>query len=753
MTEYSALIKDALAVAKKYPVFPTNNKKPVWSNLELDVGKGQGGYKIATQDPDRVVKLFSHPRATEIAVPMGEMSGLICVDVDSYKDTDGEMVKWMSDNDELLSGTLRHTTRSGGLHILFEHPGDVGRLPATLRAGVDLKANGTGYVCWPPTEGYTRMGRTRKIRAFPMELVTNALKEKGGTGSLGGGNSFNEASDADLMDRIRGATELYPSLRSLSYRLASRRINGKAYTEDQIVEILTGVMTESEAAAPRHPRHEDWLDRGSKIADLAGSAIRSNELPTISEAEAELWTEGPSFIDTQRMIARGVRPIGPQRETTASDIEDRVAEMMTEESNLQINQSDPSKSKEADEITSSAYVRLNGKVLKESTFPPLQWLIPNMIPVQSICSLAGASNVGKTRWICMLLACMSIGDTAKMGLPQATKAVPSLFVANEERGLDVARRLKAAMLHHEVGDTEDIIVRGKDAGALRLVAIDEASNPKLDENNIAELVKEANESGAKLIVIDPYVTLSDAMDENSAQSAAMLTKAFLLITQLTGAAVLHAHHTPKERSKDLDWIRGSSDGWRGSGAIYSGLDCGFTLANWMPLATKQRNSWKGSRQRLNLSRWIVLDTGKIREGAPLEPVIYELVGQSMQEGEGDPIGVCQLSSEDKAAAVLTNDFVDLINRENLPDHIFDEMGVGGHTNNQVHQAMRKAGHAKTGMWPCNVARQMSETSRQEIYAIFRGDGRTTTDGLAQLTLTKSGSGKATKWLWDIKETS
>jgi hypothetical protein len=155
MTGHTALINAALEVAKKYPVFPTNNKKPVWSNLQLNVGKGMGGYKIATQDPDEVVRLFSHDRATEIAVPMGEMSGLICIDADTYKSKGA--VQWVKDNWDFLKGTRIHRTRSGGMHFIFKHPGDVGRLPATLAEGIDLKANGTGYICWPPTEGYNVM--------------------------------------------------------------------------------------------------------------------------------------------------------------------------------------------------------------------------------------------------------------------------------------------------------------------------------------------------------------------------------------------------------------------------------------------------------------------------------------------------------------------------------------------------------------------------------------------------------------------
>ena len=144
------LIKDAIAVAKKYPVFPTNKKMPAWSNQELGVGRGEGGYKIATRDKKKVTELFQHPRAKEIGVPTGERSGLLCIDVDLQKGKHVE--QWHRDNFEYLNSTLCHKTRSGGLHYFCHHVPGV-RWPAQLADGVDVKS-GNGYVCFPPTEGY-----------------------------------------------------------------------------------------------------------------------------------------------------------------------------------------------------------------------------------------------------------------------------------------------------------------------------------------------------------------------------------------------------------------------------------------------------------------------------------------------------------------------------------------------------------------------------------------------------------------------
>ena len=653
------LIAAALKVAKKYPCFPTGNKKPCWSNSELKVGRGEGGYKIATQDPARVKELFSHRHATEIAVPMGAASGLMCLDVDLYKDP--SLIEWVKANSEHLDKTLTHSTRSGGLHYFFKHPGNGIRMPSTLRPGVDLKAGGTGYVCWPGTEGYTVVSKY-KPKPFPEKLISEALISKGGSGKLTVGSGFNETTDDELIETIEKATDLYPPLRTLAYRLPMKRLEGGGgFTEAQQVEILQGIMDDSVAAKAGHPRHDDWVDRRSKIVDLVVSAIEKHSRPVINEETAAVLVEGPSLIDREKMIAAS-RPTGPQRATTIEDIEALVAEIEAQVAEIE---------------TVTEFAAFNAEALRASRIEPIDWLVQGMIPKAGTISLAGVSNVGKTRWLGSFSVLGAAGQLSLMGLPDAP-TFSTLWLANEERVLDIKRRVKAVALQHDIKMSLDISVRGKDAGMLRLVGVNGAGNPEIDEENVAKIVSEARRIEARLIIFDPYVTLSNAMDENSATSAAMLTKVFVMISSMTGAAALHAHHTPKDRSKDNDWYRGDSGAWRGSGAIYSALDCGFTLANWMPKNAEQRKSWKQRYLDEKLSRWVVLDTGKIREGAPLEPVFYELVGQEMEEGEGDPIGVCALSSEHAASNALLDASINVIATSELAKAMFDKLGEGEH---------------------------------------------------------------------------
>ena len=681
-----SLIVTALAVAKHYPVFPTNGSKlPCWSNKELNLPKGEGGFKIATQDPDRVVELFSHPKAKQVSVPMGPMSGLLAIDPDLYKGQ--HVVDWHAKNLHWLEKTLCHKTQRGGLHYIFKWTDKV-RFPATLADGVDVKGHG-GYVVWPGSGGYER-ANNNSIKAFPLNVLQAAMIAKGGSGNVLQMDGFNSATDDELIEQIKNATELYPALRSLSYRMPGRRNNDGTYlTETEMINILENVMDCSVASSSTHPRHDDWLDRRRKISELVSTAAEKERGGGggLTPTELSAMQQGESFIETQEMIARSSRPIGPQRETTISDIEERVGVMLTAKV-VEPNESEDIKR------TGDFASRTVGQLVS-TVLPPIKWVVPRMIPVGGTVSLAGMSNVGKTRWLAALVVGLAVGNTKRLGLPQTPRKITTVWIANEERTEDIWRRVKACARQHGDKDSAPIVVRGKGAGMLRLVAMNEAGNLEIDEKNVAIVVAEIRKAEAKLVIFDPYVTLSDAADENSANSASMITKAFLLITEATGAALVHAHHTPKDRNKDVDWVRGDASAWRGSGAIYSALDCGFTLANWMPKNTEQKRAWKQQYLTEKLSRFIVLDTGKIREGEALDPVMMELVPQDMAEGEGDPIGVCKLTDEATAANALLDGSVKATGNRLLADSMIEILGVGSYSNmTEVHRIM-----SGTPLWP------------------------------------------------------
>jgi len=346
-----------------------------------------------------------------------------------------------------------------------------------------------------------------------------------------------------------------------------------------------------------------------------------------------------------------------------------------------------------------------------------------MIPAGGTVSLAGMSNVGKTRWIAALVVALATGKTHRMGLPACGRQVTTVWIANEERTEDILRRLSDVAYQHGDKDSAVISVRGKAAGMLRLVAMNEAGTLETDEKNVALVVDEIRETKAKLAVFDPYVTLSDAANENDAASASIITKTLLLITAATGCACMHAHHTPKDRSKDVDWVRGDASAWRGSGAIYSALDCGFTLSNWLPKNSEQRKAWKQQYLSAKLSRFIVLDTGKIREGEPLDPVMMELVPQEMAEGEGRAIGVCKVITEADASNALLDASVKTTGSALLAIAMVSTLGGGTHSNmTEAHRLM--GGHE---LWP-----NTSKTEGKDALLRMFGDKFNTENGSVQM---------------------
>ncbi len=315
------------------------------------------------------------------------------------------------------------------------------------------------------------------------------------------GSSWNDATDEELVEQIQSATTIYPALRSLSCRMPGRRQSDGSYlSRDEMITILFNIMDTSVAADEGHPRHEDWVDRLAKIPELVMTAIEKEKAGPLTDAEIEAIGKGDTLMPG--LTAR-TRPIGPQRETTTSDIEKRVADLPTEDSE-----------------PSSDFVSLDVRRLNAVTLPPIKWVIPRMIPEMATVSLAGMSNVGKTQWLAALVVGLAVGNTERMGLPQCDRKFSTIWIANEERVEDICRRLKAVVRQHGDEDSAPIVVRGKGAGMLRLVAMNEAGNLEIDETSVAKVVKEIRDTNAKLVIFDPYVTVKTIRKILSPPSAA-----------------------------------------------------------------------------------------------------------------------------------------------------------------------------------------------------------------------------------------
>ena len=595
-------ITDALRIAAQgLPVFPVagSSKRPALSNpraaqvLGREIRRGQGGCKLASTNSDEVRAMFEAAGDhCHIAVAMGEASGLVAVDIDLYKSDD--VKAWMEKNKDTLAGARMHTTQSGGVHLLYKYPSGT-KLPAKLSEGVDIKGEG-GYVIWPPSLGYTAQNAVA-FTPFPKSILNGTVHPDRGLGD----NWHTSGSDEFLVNNILSAEDFHASLRALAARMV---VDGKPHA----ATTLRAVMEQSVAAADSHPRHEDWQERFESIDRLVDSA-RYKFCPEQDVEFLALITEHCPVVSAP-------------------------------------NEVEPPAPRAVDEVETVSIAQLYLEPLEL-----IQWLLEPLIPVGGIVSIAGTSNVGKTRLLALIALVMTAGRTDLLGFAQRINPVNLLWLANEERRSDIKRRLRAAALMHGLTEGKGTISLrgGRDHGPLRLVVLGESGHPEVSAENIDWLVAQLNNTGVQVLMADPYVTLATGADENSSETAECINTAFLEVSARTNCSIIHVHHTPKDRSKATDWYRGDSGAWRGSGAIYSALDSGATLSPWLPmLNAKTKATWNllMRAHAQELGRWIVMDLAKLREGVGFDPLVYRMLPQAMPEG--GEIGVVRLASEDEA---------------------------------------------------------------------------------------------------------
>lgn len=138
------LIEAAAFLAQQWPVFPCGTAKQPLTE--------RGLYDAVSNDA-QARALFARHGAAMIGVPTGAASGLVVIDIDVKDNRSG--LEWLAANEHRIPTTRRHRTRSGGVHLLFQHPGHrIRNSVSKIAPGVDVRGDG-GYVIFPPSPGYT----------------------------------------------------------------------------------------------------------------------------------------------------------------------------------------------------------------------------------------------------------------------------------------------------------------------------------------------------------------------------------------------------------------------------------------------------------------------------------------------------------------------------------------------------------------------------------------------------------------------
>jgi Bifunctional DNA primase/polymerase, N-terminal len=145
------------------PVFPCNaaSKAPLIAT----------GFKAATTDTAVITKWWSTWPEALIGVPTGVR--FVVLDLDLQHE---DARRWYDQNRDRLPRTRTHTTRSGGLHLLFAPNDKVTCSTSRVGPHIDTRGRG-GYVCWWPGAGLevVHPGELAAVPDWIMEALHPAI--------------------------------------------------------------------------------------------------------------------------------------------------------------------------------------------------------------------------------------------------------------------------------------------------------------------------------------------------------------------------------------------------------------------------------------------------------------------------------------------------------------------------------------------------------------------------------------------------
>jgi RecA-family ATPase len=242
------IINKALEVAENYPVFPCNNKKQPLCKWR----------EAATQDPNKIERMFSNPSAALIGMPTGYASGISVIDIDVNNGKQGK--KWLEDNRDKLGNTLYAQTQSGGWHFYYNHKDGLANAAGLGNGAVDIRGEG-GYVITSPSDGYKFLNDEDLID-FPDFLLGSSLPEVF--------TPNNTEPVTDMFGSITDGREKYMSDLVYASIMNYRKDNGSLPSEEYMVENVWTIY-----ALKVKSRHSDGLEAEDRGISMFMKKVRS----------------------------------------------------------------------------------------------------------------------------------------------------------------------------------------------------------------------------------------------------------------------------------------------------------------------------------------------------------------------------------------------------------------------------------------------------------------------------------------------
>jgi AAA domain len=179
--------------------------------------------------------------------------------------------------------------------------------------------------------------------------------------------------------------------------------------------------------------------------------------------------------------------------------------------------------------------------------PKRRWVHGTDLMRGAVSMLVAPGARAKTTW---LLTCALASASGRSLLGAHVYGGPKrvLYLSAEDSTNEIALRLRAAMQHHGVSDTDvsGLSVIGAENWGLSLLG-GSRGTLAIDQRGWGALNAELDTLEPDVLILDPLINLMGGVDSNDNSAAALLMGQFVALAARRGMAVMIAHHAAKGR--------------------------------------------------------------------------------------------------------------------------------------------------------------------------------------------------------------
>ncbi len=214
--------------------------------------------------------------------------------------------------------------------------------------------------------------------------------------------------------------------------------------------------------------------------------------------------------------------------------------------------------------------------------PPRKWLVDGYVARKFVAGLISPAGMGKTSFIAAFAAAVATGRADVLDL--AIKQRSRVWSWNQEDDPDeLARRVKAVLMHHKIDDAELLDERGRPMLAFNsgvehplMLARQNRNGLLVPSPDVEKVIAHIRAHDIGLFMMDPMVEFHEGEENDNPQMKTVWAQARKIAVK-ANCAVVVAAHSRKPSGASSDGHAGEQDSLRGASSQGGVVRMSFTL--------------------------------------------------------------------------------------------------------------------------------------------------------------------------------